>query len=312
MANSEFQYVRLHETWDGLAPDNWIVVRIDGKGFSKFTKRYDFAKPNDRRAIDLMNAAAVEVVKQFVDIVVAYGQSDEYSFVFHEDTTLFDRRAFKLATTIATTFSVEYALQWPQFFPGQPLTRPFPTFDGRTVLYPKLRNLRDYLSWRQADCHINNLYNTTFWSMVQLGGMTPTAAELELKKWLNQNQGTVSADKNEILFSRFKINYNNEPEVYRKGSVVFREFDDPPPSTDTNIDPHSATNPPTPTQPHQTQTKPLSKTQAEKERKRRQKARVVVEHVDIIKDGFWDSRPWILASRGGGRLGGPGEVVGRE
>lgn len=58
----------------------------------------------------------------------------------------------KLATTIATTFSVEYALQWPQFFPGQPLTRPFPTFDGRTVLYPKLRNLRDYLSWRQADC----------------------------------------------------------------------------------------------------------------------------------------------------------------
>jgi len=25
-----------------------------------------------------MNAAAVEVVRQFVDIVVAYGQSDEY------------------------------------------------------------------------------------------------------------------------------------------------------------------------------------------------------------------------------------------
>lgn len=36
-------------------------------------------------------------------------------------------------------------------------------------------------------------------------------------------QGTYSADKNEILFSKFKINYNNEPEVYKKGSVVFRE-----------------------------------------------------------------------------------------
>lgn len=58
----------------------------------------------------------------------------------------------KLATTIATTFSVEYASQWSQFFPDTPLTRPFPTFDGRTVLYPKRKILRDYLSWRQADC----------------------------------------------------------------------------------------------------------------------------------------------------------------
>lgn len=35
--------------------------------------------------------------------------------------------------------------------------------------------------------------------------------------------GTVSGDKNEILFSRFHINYNNEPEMYKKGSVVFRD-----------------------------------------------------------------------------------------
>jgi tRNA(His) guanylyltransferase len=40
--------------------------------------------------------------------------------------------------------------------------------------------------------------------------------------------------------------------------------------------------------------KPLSKTQLEKERKRKQKARVVVEHVDIIKDKFWQENPWIL------------------
>lgn len=36
-------------------------------------------------------------------------------------------------------------------------------------------------------------------------------------------QGTLAADKNEILFSKFKINYNNEPEMFRKGSVVFRD-----------------------------------------------------------------------------------------
>lgn len=32
-----------------------------------------------------------------------------------------------------------------------------PMFDGRAVLYPADSTLRDYLSWRQADTHINNL-----------------------------------------------------------------------------------------------------------------------------------------------------------
>ena len=36
-------------------------------------------------------------------------------------------------------------------------------------------------------------------------------------------QGTVSSDKNEILFKRFGINYNNEPEMFKKGSVVYRQ-----------------------------------------------------------------------------------------
>jgi hypothetical protein len=41
----------------------------------------------------------------------------------------------------------------------------------------------------------------------------------------------------------------------------------------------------------------LSKTQKEKARKARAKARVVVKHIDIIKNDFWESRPWILDGR---------------
>jgi tRNA(His) guanylyltransferase len=41
--------------------------------------------------------------------------------------------------------------------------------------------------------------------------------------WCSREQGTVSSDKNEILFKRFGINYNNEKEIYKKGSVVFRQ-----------------------------------------------------------------------------------------
>ncbi|KAL8831075.1 MAG: hypothetical protein Q9170_005455 [Blastenia crenularia] len=91
-----------------------------------------------------------------------------------------------------------------------------PSFDGRVVQYPSLQNLRDYLSWRQVDCHINNLYNTTFWALVQKGGMGTTQAEEALK-------GTSAADKNEILFSKFGMNYNNESEQFRKGNVIYRD-----------------------------------------------------------------------------------------
>lgn len=34
------------------------------------------------------------------------------------------------------------------------------------------------------------------------------------------SQGTLAADKNEILFSEFNINYNSEPLMYRKGTVL--------------------------------------------------------------------------------------------
>lgn len=39
-------------------------------------------KPNDRRALDLMNAAAVEVMKELPDLCIAYGVSDEYRYMF--------------------------------------------------------------------------------------------------------------------------------------------------------------------------------------------------------------------------------------
>jgi tRNA(His) guanylyltransferase len=64
--------------------------------------------------------------------------------------------------------------------------------------------------------HINNLYNTTFWALVEMGKMSNTEAEKRLN-------GTLAAEKNEILFSQFRINYNNEPEMFKKGSVLYRD-----------------------------------------------------------------------------------------
>ncbi|KAI5467277.1 putative tRNAHis guanylyltransferase [Mariannaea sp. PMI_226] len=282
MANSKFEYVRNFETSDSLLPNTWIVVRIDGRGFTKMCAKYNFEKPNDRRALDLMNAAAKAVVTEIPEITIAYGISDEYSFVFHKTCELFERRSSKLVSTVVSTFTSNYVHHWSTYFPDTPLSSPLPTFDGRAVIYPSVQNLRDYMSWRQVDCHINNLYNTTFWALIQLGGLDNKEAEKTLA-------GTLSADKNEILFSRFSINYNNEPEIYKKGSVVFRDFE--------LVDPNSHNVGET----IDSQAEPVtqSKSQKEKDKKRRAKARILVEHLDIIKDEFWDSRPWILSGKPG-------------
>lgn len=173
MAKSSFEYVKKFELDDSLLPNSWIVVRLDGKCFHKFSQEHEFEKPNDIRALKLMNYAAFTVLREFNDLLMAFGQSDEYSFIFKKSTTLYKRRASKLLTTINSKFSSSYVFYWKKFFGEEPLKYP-PTFDGRIVLYPSDENLIDYMKWRQADVHINNLYNTTFWTLVLKGNLTPS------------------------------------------------------------------------------------------------------------------------------------------
>ncbi|OWF49248.1 probable tRNA(His) guanylyltransferase [Mizuhopecten yessoensis] len=214
MAKSKFEYVKHFETEDRCLPNCWIVIRIDGKAFHRFTDVHHYMKPNDDRGLSLMTKAAQCVLEEFKDVVMAYGQSDEYSFIFKKNTKMFNRRASKLMTNLVSQFSSSFVFYWPRFFNKQPLQYP-PVFDGRVVLYPSDKNLKDYLSWRQADCHINNLYNTCFWKLVQEKGLSPAQSQERLK-------GTLSSDKNELLFSDFGLNYNSLPELYRKGSVLIR------------------------------------------------------------------------------------------
>lgn len=39
-------------------------------------------------------------------------------------------------------------------------------------------------------------------------------------------KGTEASDKNEILWTEFGKNYNKEPMMFRKGTVLFREVSD--------------------------------------------------------------------------------------
>ena len=115
------------------------------------------------------------------------------------------------------------------------------------------------MSWRQADCHINNLYNTAFWALILNKSDDPSyslKSNIEAESILKVLD---AGGKNELLFSKYGINYNNIDPIFRKGTTLTREsivF-----------------------------TKISSRTDESVERRRK----VINEyHLDIIGDEFWN------------------------
>ncbi|TPX56348.1 hypothetical protein PhCBS80983_g04578 [Powellomyces hirtus] len=260
MACSKFEYVKQFEQHTTVLPNTFLVVRLDGHSFHRFTATHKFVKPNDERCLHLMSHAAKHVMETYPDVTLAYGQSDEFSFVLRRRTTLFKRREAKIASTLCSLFTAAFVCAWGTFMKDVLLAYP-PSFDARVVCYPTERNLKDYFSWRQADCHVNNLYNTAFWALVQdkTNPSTERAAQALLKD-------TDSAAKNELLFSRYGINYNQLPELFKKGSVLFRK-----PTIVQQLSSRDGTTP-----------------------VERSRNLVVIEHRDIIGEQFWEENPYIL------------------
>ncbi|KAK1403780.1 tRNA(His) guanylyltransferase [Heracleum sosnowskyi] len=214
--NIKPEFVKSFTFENKLMLSTWIVVRIDGCHFHRFSEIHEFEKPNDEQALNLMNSCAVAVLKEFNDIVFSYGVSDEYSFVLKKDSQLYQRCASYIVSAIVSLFSAVYVMQWVHFFPSKEL-KYTPCFDGRAVCYPSSKILQDYLAWRQVDCHINNQYNTCFWELVKSG-----RTKREAQKFL---KGTQTNEKYDLLAQQFHIDYNRLPIMFRRGSSVFREQD---------------------------------------------------------------------------------------
>ncbi|KII89709.1 hypothetical protein PLICRDRAFT_90895 [Plicaturopsis crispa FD-325 SS-3] len=295
MANSKFAYVRKFELPDPLLLGTFMVFRLDGHAFHRFSDEHGFAKPNDERALQLMDRAARDLMAEYEDIVFGFGESDEFSFLLKKSTALYHRRNAKIVSMLTSFFTSSYVFHWRTFFPDTPLRYP-PSFDGRVVLYPTEREVRDYFSWRQADTHINNLYNTVFWALVQQGGETTTQAHATLR-------GTVSAQKHELLFSRFGINYNQISARYRKGSIIVREIShhqpfDPTTSTtpqkDANDDVLSLTASEESTEESVLPPNKVATSGKKGKGKTKVQTTIEVHHCDIIRDEFWKERPNLL------------------
>ncbi|KHN09345.1 Putative tRNA(His) guanylyltransferase [Glycine soja] len=159
MANSKYEYVKCFEVEDEVMFPNIILVWI---------KASKLHKPHDLNALKLMNSCAVKVLEEYADVVLAYGFSDEYTFVFKKTSKFYERRASKVLSIFTSFFSSIFVRKWDEFFPYKEL-QCSPSFHGRVIARASVEALQVYLLWRQNICHLTNLHEQCLWRLVERG-----------------------------------------------------------------------------------------------------------------------------------------------
>src|SRR5690348_15136893 len=112
MNSDEFEKrMRASEWFHALRclPSAWVVLRLDGRGFTKFTERESFEKPFDFKFQELMRQTA-QALLQEMQAIYAYTESDEISLLFRPDWDLYDREVEKLVSISASIASATFSL----------------------------------------------------------------------------------------------------------------------------------------------------------------------------------------------------------
>lgn len=187
-----------------LIPRIPIIARLDGKGFSKFTK--GLARPYDERLSNLMVETTKHLVKE-TNANCGYTQSDEITLMWYTDkpdTTLyFDGRLFKMLTDLSSTASVFFNKNLPTHLPEK--AEKSPRFDCRVYNVPTLDEAVNSFLWREKDATKNSISMAAqhYYSHNEL---------------MNKN----GSEKQEMLFQK-GVNWNDYPSFFKRGTYVQRK-----------------------------------------------------------------------------------------
>lgn len=143
-------YESEHET--RLGRDGPIVARLDGRGFSKFTKGFD--RPFDSGMTKAMQQVASALVEN-THAKIGYTQSDEITLIYEanpDGQVFFDGRIQKLASVLASMATIEFAFACPY---SDRVDRMRPHFDCRVFGVPSRTEASNALLWRVQDCRKN-------------------------------------------------------------------------------------------------------------------------------------------------------------
>ncbi|MBW4575472.1 MAG: hypothetical protein KME08_09335 [Aphanothece sp. CMT-3BRIN-NPC111] len=185
-----------------LLPGAWVVIRVDGRGFSRFTEsRYD--KPFDLKFHKLMMQTAKALLEELQGIY-AYTESDEISVLFPTEWNLFDRSLEKIVSISASIASATFTHA----------AQTTVNFDSRVWLGANKAQVLDYFRWRQADATRCALNGWCYWTLRKTGHSVAQATSALHSKSVGF--------KNELLFQQ-GINFNDLPAWQRRGTALYWE-----------------------------------------------------------------------------------------
>lgn len=156
-----------------------VIIRIDGKAFHTWTKRYlpsvDIGSGSDDPFNETMSngmrAIGFHMIQQAQNVVLCYSQSDEISILLrdwdkHETEQWFDGNIQKIASVSASiaTAAFNCAMQNNEMWETA-------LFDSRVFNIPK-EEVTNYFIWRQQDATRNSIqmYGRHFFSHKEMHG----------------------------------------------------------------------------------------------------------------------------------------------
>lgn len=135
----------------------FIYARLDGRGFSKFTK--DMVKPFDWRMTGAMQVVTQYLVEK-TQALIGYTQSDEISLAWRGNEIMFDCKIQKLTSVLAGMASARFMKEMMErqrntSFTFNPPVERIPHFDCRVFGLPSEEELANAFLWRVKDCRRN-------------------------------------------------------------------------------------------------------------------------------------------------------------
>jgi len=189
-----------------------MVIRVDGKSFSHFCKRFE--RPYDETLNSALNGVMQKLCTQIQGVKLAQRHSDEISFVitdYDKITTdsFFEYNISKICSVVASMATAEFCrllgAKNAPFTSYLYMDEDWPTFDCRCFNIPE-SDIPNNIWWRNLDSvrnSINMLAQSKF-------------PHKEL-------QGKTNSEMQEMLFSKFGINWNDIPQAQKTGFICIRE-----------------------------------------------------------------------------------------
>lgn len=190
-----------------LDQSSYMLLMLDGRGFSKFCKR--FKKPYSDEFIDIMNKVAIELCKTIQNAKFGYVQSDEISIFItpskEHSQAWFDARFNKICSVAASIASSVFTREYIKICTDLN-NIPTISFDCKAW---NVNNINDVYAWflfRNIDCIRNSkqMMSQTYLSQKILVG--------------NDSDKQIA-----LVKDKTGLDWHEYPEKYKFGRVVYKE-----------------------------------------------------------------------------------------